>query len=179
MIPDRLQYFLTFLERPKIWPNMDPRTPYFSSKYFTIYKKNVGTSLDNIIFISDNLKFSNCWKVYVPNFWNVETWKFKFWKFESWKLEIWKIRHLILQVRTLTIWEFIFFQMFGHLIFYQRRESLAPLNIPTPTLAPDHLLGGPRFNAILCWRRNFVFFDFVMILGVWGPPRRSSEDRAE
>ena len=41
---------------------------------------------------------------------------------------------------------------FGDFLF-QVREPPAPLNIPTPTLAPDHLLGGHPENLVL-----FVFF---------------------
>ena len=36
----------TFLDRPNMWPNLDPRSPYLLPTYFTNYKQNMGTSVN-------------------------------------------------------------------------------------------------------------------------------------
>ena len=57
MIPDRLQYFLEHVwNLQKMWPNLDPRTPYLSHKYFEKYKKQYGNIFENISLYSEILE---------------------------------------------------------------------------------------------------------------------------
>ena len=97
-----------FLELPKNRPNLDPRTPYLLPKmHQQIPATNVGASLKNIIFISENLKFWNSWKVCIPNFSSFQSfgfWKLKMCDFECWTFEVarfcfwnvtmWKLGHM-------------------------------------------------------------------------------------
>ena len=115
MISDRLQYFLNdFWNDPKcdqIW-TVGPRI------YHQNTSKNTRIYVDifeNYYFvISENLKFWNLWKVYVPNLlelWNLEflKWKYGTWKFDIckfWNLKIlkfWKMK--ILKFGNWKAWE--------------------------------------------------------------------------
>ena len=98
MIPDRLQYFLDYFwddqTCDQIW-TLGARIYHENTSNNT---RNMGTSLKNI-FITENLKFWNGWKVCVPNVLkcgNLTFWKFKIlksgndiWNFEN--LKIWKV----------------------------------------------------------------------------------------
>ena len=91
-----------FLERPKMWPKLDPRTPYLSPKYFKIIQENIGTSLE-ILFSHQRIWNYDCrWKVCVPSlylfieFTNLEVFKMKManeiWKFGNSKIEMAKMK---------------------------------------------------------------------------------------
>ena len=79
-----------------------PSDPVFITKIFQKIQETYGNILENLIFISENLKVWKSWKVDVPNcsfftlfcffvwggvdilkMWNVETLKMTFWLFES------------------------------------------------------------------------------------------------
>ena len=101
MIPDRLQYFLDFFERPTMWPNMDPRTPYLSPKYFKTCKK-LWEHPWKIGFISENLKFWKLWKVCVYKFLKFENLKmWNIWAFEI--LKIWGLK-----LENLKVWKWTY-----------------------------------------------------------------------
>ena len=103
-------FFGTFLERPKLWPNPDPRTPYLSPKFLTKYKNSYGDIFENnhILYsailkmlggpstslfeilqlrIFDFCTFEN-WTLCNLKTDKVNTWNFKL---DLWKLEIWTI----------------------------------------------------------------------------------------
>ena len=105
-----------FLERPKMWQNMDPRTPYLSPKYFNQYKRQyvdiLGTSFSYLrIWTYANVgrhvyrTFSTCGFVCLREREIVETWKCWILKSEFWKLIV---GHLdTLQLCKVTIWRLI------------------------------------------------------------------------
>ena len=86
----------SFLERPTMWPNLDPRTLYLSPKYFKTYKNILtqyylsyrriwntehGRSV-YIFFIcySESFETLKCGSFgFQLCFWNSEIWKFEFW----------------------------------------------------------------------------------------------------
>ena len=68
MIPDRLQYFLKHFWNDQNVTKCGPSDPAFITKILQTLPEIMGTSLNNIIFISENLKFWETWKVHVPHF---------------------------------------------------------------------------------------------------------------
>ena len=80
-----------------------PSDPVSITRTFQKNWETNGIILEHIIFVSENVKFWNCWKVRVPyfssvrflNFWNLKTLKLRnsemlfseFWKFEKMKIE--------------------------------------------------------------------------------------------
>ena len=87
-------FFETFLERPKMWLNMTRR-------YHQNISKNTrtctGTSLEHILFISENLKLWKRWQVCALGFSNFLFWILIIWSFENSKNEIWAVEHLKLE----------------------------------------------------------------------------------
>ena len=78
-----------------------------------------------------------------------------------WNWKLWNLKNEILELRnfkTLKRWQLRTLKLWDQDFFYiQVRESSAPLNIPTPTTAPDHPLGGHEWAP---WRRD-LFSTFV------------------
>ena len=97
MIPDRLKYvFGTFLGRPRMWPNLDHRTPHFSPKYFKKYKKIMGASL-NILFSYLRIwNYENVGRYVCLTFWNLKSWNFEKWK--CWTCQIWTFVKLKIKI---------------------------------------------------------------------------------
>ena len=79
----------SFLERPSMWPNLDPRTPYLSQKYFKKYKKHMETSLKLLFSYLRIWNYDNIGRsvylafpfVYVSFlfFWHLKIFKFGVW----------------------------------------------------------------------------------------------------
>ena len=78
-------FFRTFSDRPEMWPNLDPQTPYLSPKYFKEYKKygNIFETYYFHVWESETLKLSEglCTELvycccYLLSF---EIWKWKTW----------------------------------------------------------------------------------------------------
>ena len=74
--------FGTFSERPKMWPNLDPRTPYLSPKYFKTNKKLWGHPSKIFSYLRIWNSENRGKPVYqaFANFRNFETWILKMFK---------------------------------------------------------------------------------------------------
>ena len=77
MDPDRLQYFLAHFWDDQKCEQIWILGPGIYHKNTLKIQEDMGASLNNIIFISENLKFRTCAKVRVPNFFKSESLKIR------------------------------------------------------------------------------------------------------
>ena len=100
-----------------MWQNLDPAPPVFITKRLQTFQDTYGNILENIIFISENLRF---WKL-----WNVDDLTFRFFDFLILKfifsnfvnlrfsviLDIWFFYNLkVACCLTFTVWKFEIFE---------------------------------------------------------------------